>query len=153
MLNTRNCRPPTYLNIDLITCKVLGFLNLHRIYRNLHKFTPLFEKFTKIYVIYSVNWIWHPAPHPLFPGLGPQHNGANTIGNVLRTCAWMCQSDCLSAALEAIRKEPALFRAIGQTMVDSHTPSKAFNDEPMPLNGEPVPLNGEPVPLNGEPRP
>ena len=69
MFNTHNCRPPTYLNIDLITCKVLGFLNLHRIYRNLHKFTPLFEKFTKIYVIYSVNWIWHPAPHPLFPGL------------------------------------------------------------------------------------
>ena len=71
MFNTHNCRPPTYLNIDLITCKVLGFLNLHRIYRNLHKFTPLFEKFTKIYVIYSVNCIWHPAPHPLFPGLSP----------------------------------------------------------------------------------
>ena len=61
--------PPKYLNIDLITCKVLGFLNLHRIYRNLHKFTPLFEKFTKIYVIYSVNCLWHPAPYPLFPGL------------------------------------------------------------------------------------
>ena len=79
MFNTHNCRPPKYLNIDLITCKVLGFLNLHRIYRNLHKFTPLFEKFTKIYVIYSVNWIWHPAPHPLFPGLPPKSSQAHPL--------------------------------------------------------------------------
>ena len=36
---------------------------------NLQKFTPLFEQFTKIYVIYSVNCIWHPAPAPSLPGL------------------------------------------------------------------------------------
>ena len=68
MFNTHNSRPPTYINIHLITCKPLGFLNLHPIYRNLQKFTPLFEKFTKIYVNYSVNWIWPPPP-PFFPGL------------------------------------------------------------------------------------
>ena len=70
MFNTHNSRPPKYLIVQLITCKALGFLNLHRIYRNLQKFTPLFEKFTKIYVIYSANWIWPPPPPPpLFPGL------------------------------------------------------------------------------------
>ena len=67
MFGTHNSRHPTYLNLHLITCKALGFLNLHRIYRNLQKFTPLFEQFTKIYVNYSVNWICPPAP--LFPGL------------------------------------------------------------------------------------
>ena len=67
MFNTHNSRPPTYLNIQLITCKALGFLNVHRICRNLQKFTPLFEKFTKINVIYSVNWICPPPP-PYSPG-------------------------------------------------------------------------------------
>ena len=43
--------------------------NLHRIYKNLQKFTPLFAQFTKIYVIYSVNWIWPPALPPLLIGL------------------------------------------------------------------------------------
>ena len=86
MFNTHNCRPPTYLNIDVKTCKVLGLLNLHRLYRNLHKFTPLFEKFTKIYVIYSANWIWHPAPHPLFPGLVRGHSAAHDTATLFT--AW-----------------------------------------------------------------
>ena len=63
MFNTHISRHPTYLNLHLIPCKALGFLNLHRIYRNLQKFTPLFEPFTKMYVIYSVNWICPPPPH------------------------------------------------------------------------------------------
>ena len=33
-------------------------------YGNLHKFTPLFEQFTKIYVICRAVWIWPlPPPH------------------------------------------------------------------------------------------
>ena len=64
MFNPHNSRQPTYLNIQLITCKALGFLNVHQIYRNLPKFTPLFEKFTKMYVIYSVNWNCPPPPPP-----------------------------------------------------------------------------------------
>ena len=69
MFNIHNSRHPTYLNLHLITCTALGVLGLHRIYRFLQKFTPLFEQFTKIYVIYGVNCIWPPTPPPLFPGL------------------------------------------------------------------------------------
>ena len=55
----------------LVACKRHGFPNLHRIYRNVQKFTPLFAQFTKSYVIYSVNWIWPPALPPLLIGLPP----------------------------------------------------------------------------------
>ena len=38
--------------------------NSHQIYKNLRKFTPVFEEFTKISVIYSVNCSGPPHPPP-----------------------------------------------------------------------------------------
>ena len=46
----------------LVACKRHGFPILHRIYKNLQKFTPLFAQFMKIYVIYSIIWICPPPP-------------------------------------------------------------------------------------------
>ena len=77
----------------LVAYKRHGFPNLHRIHKNLQKFTPLFAQFTKIYVIYSVNWIWPPALPPLLIGLPKMDwacGGARRVwacAHVVGTCA------------------------------------------------------------------
>ena len=72
MFNTHNCRPPTYLNMDVKTCKVLGLLNLHRLYRNLHKFTPLFEKILKNLRNLQRKLDLAPGTAPIIPRLAPR---------------------------------------------------------------------------------
>ena len=51
-----------YLQMQAIASKSCKTPNLHRIYKNLREFTPLFEEFTKIHVIYSVNCSAPPPP-------------------------------------------------------------------------------------------
>ena len=66
-----------YLQVPVIASKPCKTPNLHRIYKNLREFTPLFEEFTKIYVIYSVNC---SAPPPICYRLGHPSPLASTFG-------------------------------------------------------------------------
>ena len=58
-----------YLQLPTMASKSCKTPNLRRIYKNLREFTPPFERFTKIYVIYSVNCSGPPAPPPFVTGL------------------------------------------------------------------------------------
>ena len=58
---------------EAIASKSCTIPNLHRIYKNLREFTPVFEEFTKIYVIYSVNCS-APPPPPFVTGLNCNHS-------------------------------------------------------------------------------